>query len=202
MSEKKKSWLLSSIWLIALVPMVIAWVMAFTGYGLPEETRNNGDLVPAGLVVPQELIEAQNGEWALVVISDKCDELCQQQLYRLQQLYISMGKQAERLQPVWVSNDVKRQREELSIDIALADEAENPSNARVKLPGEMNFKKIVQINTKPTFQWFSQQDIHWQDQSIFLVDPNGTLVLRFNPELSGRKMMSDIKWLFKASRVG
>ncbi len=205
MSEKKKNWLLSAIWLIPIVPLVIAWTMALTGYGVPEDTRNNGELLSAGLIVPESIIEAQNGEWGLLIVSDSCDNTCEQQLYRMQQLYLSMGKEAERLQTVWVSNAEKRQQSDLSVDVALADntvEQTNTAKPQFELPGEMTFKKMIQMNDSAIFNWFSQQDIHWQDQSIFLIDPLGNMVLRFNPELNGRDMMSDIKWLFKASRVG
>ena len=192
------------MWLIPLVPLVIAWTMAFTGYGIPDETSNKGELVTPGLVVPQQVIDAQNSEWGLVIISDKCDATCEQQLYRLQQLYLSMGKQAERLQTVWVSNDVKRSAEQMSVEIALKedDKDSEQTHRAMDLTGELSFKKMIQINDPDTFAWFEKQAINWQDQSIFFVDPLGNIVLRFNPELSGRDMMSDIKWLFKASRVG
>ena len=61
---------------------------------------------------------------------------------------------------------------------------------------------MAQINDNPTFRWFNDNQVPWQDHSIFFVDPNGILVLRFDPELPGRDMMSDIKWLLKASRLG
>jgi glutathione peroxidase-family protein len=67
---------------------------------------------------------------------------------------------------------------------------------------ETEFKKMAQINDNAAFQWFNDNQIPWQDNSIFFIDPNGILVLRFDPELPGRDIMSDIKWLLKASRLG
>jgi len=61
---------------------------------------------------------------------------------------------------------------------------------------------MAQVNDTESFNWFNNNDIKWQDHSIFFIDPNGILVLRFEPELSGQDMMSDIKWLLKASRLG
>lgn len=202
MSEKKKSWLLNSIWLITLVPLVVAWAMAFTGIGIPGGTKNKGDLMPAGLILPADVINAQNGHWGLVVISDKCEESCQQQLYRAQQLYLSMGKAADRLQTVWVSNDSRRETTDLSVEVAFKGTDAKRAEVSILLPLETNFQKMAQINKPTVFQWFIDNKIPWQDHSVFFVDPNGVLVLRFDPELVGRDMMSDIKWLLKASRLG
>jgi len=201
MSEKKKGWLVNSIWLIALVPLVIAWTMAYTGFGLPGGTKNKGELMPKGMTVPTALIEAQGSHWGLVVVSDTCNNSCQQQLYRAQQLYIAMGKEAERLQTVWVSNADRRETEDLSVNVKFKDLTEN-ANEKTRTLVEVNFQKMAQLNDSRTFNWFNDNKIPWQDHSIFFVDPNGILVLRFNPELSGRDMMSDIKWLLKASRLG
>ena len=73
MSEKKKSWLHNSIWLITLVPLVIAWSMAFTGIGVPGSTKNKGELMPMGLTVPKNIINAQQGHWGIIVVSDTCE---------------------------------------------------------------------------------------------------------------------------------
>lgn len=203
MSEKKKSWLVNSIWLITIVPLAIAWYMAFTGTGLPGSTKNKGELMPSGLIVPQPLITAQQNHWGIVVVSDQCEPLCQQQVYRAQQLYLSMGKQAERLQTVWVSNDKRREAAELSVDVAFkAKDEKKPVDSESIIPVETKFQKMAQINDQATFQWFNDNNIPWQDNSIFFIDPNGVLVLRFEPQLPGRDMMSDIKWLLKASRLG
>lgn len=182
MSEKKNNWFVKSIWLITLVPLAIGWMMAYTQYGLPKGTKNNGDLQKAGLIVPQTLIDQQDGRWGLIVASDKCDQRCQQEIYRLQQLFISMGKHQERIHAVWLSTQPQPAPEELSV--------------------QLNYHNVTHIHNQSAFNWFVQNNLAWQDQSIWLTDPLGNLVLRFSPELSGREMMSDINWLLKASRIG
>jgi len=202
MSENKKSWLHNSIWLIAIVPLAIAWTMAFTGIGVPGGTKNKGELMPADLTVPAKLIEAQQGHWGIVVVSDNCNETCQQQVHRAQQLYLAMGKRAERLQAVWVSNDVRRETTDLTVDVAFKKSNEITPKSTSLMPLETEFQKMAQINDSETFNWFNDHKVPWQDQSILFVDPNGILVLRFDPKLPGQDMMSDIKWLLKASRLG
>jgi hypothetical protein len=181
MSEKNSNWLVKSIWLITLVPLGLAYLMAYTGFGLPDGTKNNGDLMPAGMIVPSSLISEER-QWRLVVVSDKCDDLCQQQVHRLQQLYLSLPKESERLQAIWLSNDETIDNNNLTADI--------------------DFNYVHLTHDQAVFNWFNEQSLPWQDHSIWLIDPMGILVLKFPPDLSGRAMMSDIKWLLKASRLG
>lgn len=182
MSEKKNNWFVKSIWLITLVPLAIAWMMASTEYGLPLGTKNNGELQKPGLIVPQALIDRQDGRWGLIVASDKCAERCQQEVYRLQQLFISMGKHQERIQAVWLSTQAQPAAEELTV--------------------QLSYHNVSHLHNPSAFNWFVDNNLAWQDHSIWLTDPLGNLVLRFSPELSGREMMADINWLLKASRIG
>jgi hypothetical protein len=152
--------------------------------------------------VPKNIINAQQGHWGIIVVSDTCNEECQQQLFRAQQLYLAMGKRAERLQTVWVSNDVRRETSDLVVDVAFKDDNNIKPSQTSLLSVETEFQKMAQVNDNETFNWFNNNNIKWQDHSIFFIDPNGILVLRFEPALSGQDMMSDIKWLLKASRLG
>lgn len=183
MKPIKKAGLHKAIWLITLVPLAIAWLMAYSGFGLPTSTKNNGILITAGIHVPEALTHIQQGKWGLLVISDDCNTLCQQQVYRMQQLHKSMAKHHERLQPIWLSiQNEEADSDNLSVDI--------------------DFTKVQKVNNNDIFSWFNQQTFSWQDQSIWLIDPNGILVMQFLPELTGRQIMADIKWLLKASRIG
>ena len=182
MKPNKKTGLHKVIWLITLLPLVIAWLIAYSGIGLPLTTKNNGILMPSGMQVPTTLTDLQQGKWGLLVISTDCDELCQQQIYRLQQLHKSMGKHDDRLHAIWLSSQRPSDNRNLGVDI--------------------DFSIVHKVNNQKLFSWFNQQNVAWQDQSIWLIDPNGILVMQFLPELSGRQMMADIKWLLKASRIG
>lgn len=183
MKPIKKTGLHKAIWLITLVPLLIAWLMAYSGFGLPTTTKNSGILITAGTHVPEDLTQIQQGKWGLLVISDDCNTLCQQQIYRMQQLHKSMAKHHDRLQPIWLSvQNEEADSDNLSVDI--------------------DFTQVQKVNNNNIFSWFNQQTLSWQDQSIWLIDPNGILVMQFLPELSGRQIMSDIKWLLKASRIG
>ncbi len=182
MNIANKAWKYKAIWLITLLPLVIAWAMAYSIIEIPKTTKNNGLLMPAGIHVPVTLTNIQNGKWGLLIISDDCRVSCQQQIYRMQQLHKSLGKYYDRLQPIWLTTQRDVESQNLTIDIDLSE--------------------VTRIQNDSVFAWFNQQSLAWQDQSVWLIDPTGTLVMRFQPELTARQVMSDLNWLLKISRIG
>jgi len=182
MKQVKKIGAFNAIWLITLLPVVLAWAMAHSIISMPESTRNNGELVAAGIHVPMTLTQLQQGKWGLVVVSANCDITCQQQVYRLQQLHKSMGKFYGRIQPIWL----------------LSQPVPNTKNMAV----DLDLKQVLMVENNTLITWFNNHKLEWQDQSIWLIDPAGNLVMRFQPELSARQVMSDLQWLLKVSRLG
>lgn len=174
----KKQLIFTSIWMVALLPVLIAWSMAYFSQQLQLDTKNKGELVNGGLKVPATLSTQLAGKWGLVVISEQCLQDCQQQVYRMQQLHKSLGQHYDRLQPIWLTS----QPTDIDLDI--------------------DYTQVQAMSEPALLDWFSSHQLRWQDQSIWLIDPNGSLVMRFPPELTGKAMLGDIKWLFKVSRIG
>jgi hypothetical protein len=181
-NKTSKKWSFNAIWIITLLPVVIALAMTYSVIGMPNATKNNGILAPAGIHVPETLTNIQQGKWGLLVISENCNSLCQQQVYRMQQLHKSMGKFYERIQPIWLTTQNEFETENLTSYI--------------------DFTEVSVIHNNNILSWFNKQALSWQDQSVWLIDPTGTLVMRFPPELTARQVMSDLKWLLKISRIG
>ncbi|EEF79697.1 hypothetical protein [Methylophaga thiooxydans] len=175
----KKQAVFTSLWLVALIPVIIAWSMAFFGKQLQLDTKNNGELLSETLAVPAALANQLDGKWGLVVMSEQCPQNCEQQLYRMQQLHTSLGQDYQRLQAFWLSSK--------NLPVEHAD---------------IDFNQINTIANPQLLDWFNEQQLDWQDHSIWLIDPNGRLVIRFPPALSGKAMRADIDWLLKVSRIG
>lgn len=167
------------IWLLALLPVFIAWSLAFFGNRLDLETKNHGELVPMGLQLPSNFRHQFEGKWNLLVLSKDCPDSCQKQVYRLQQLHTALGQNLQRVQPLWLSDDSTR-----------------------KLPADINYSQVKLLAEPGYIDWFNQHNLQWQDHSIWLIDPKGNLVMRFSPKLTGKAMLADINWLLKASHIG
>lgn len=175
---RANKWVFLIIWLTALIPMLVAWGMAYLGEELDLNTRNYGELAPAGITVPDALSESFDGKWGLIILSQDCHSHCQDQLYRLRQLHTALGRDVERIHPVWLS-----------------DRSVSP-------PEVLELRQVAMLTEPTVLKWFNEHHLQWQDQGIWLVDPNGILVMRFSPALKGKQILSDLHWLLKTSQVG
>lgn len=175
---RRSKWLFLGIWLTAVIPMLIAWTLAYMGDDLDLNTRNHGELAPAGISVPDTLRATFAGKWGLIILSQDCNSHCQDQLYRLRQLHTALGRDIERIHSLWLSDQP------------------------VAPPEALDLKHVATLTAPTVLQWFNEQNLQWQDQGIWLIDPNGMLVMRFAPELKGKQILSDLHWLLKTSQVG
>lgn len=175
----RNKWLFRAVWLVAIVPLLVAWGLALMGQQLGFDTKNHGELMPAGIEVPDSLAAEFDGKWGLLMLSKHCETPCQQQLYRMQQLHTAMGKDIQRVQPLWLTD------RETGV-----------------LPDKIDFRQVRHIHQAEAVAWFDRRQLAWQDHSIWLVDPHGILVMRFAPGLEGKHILADIDWLLKASHIG
>jgi len=175
--NKSKNWQIKLLWLIGLAPLLLAWTMSLTGWGVPSETKNHGDLVKPALKVPQTVNMLHEGRWGLMYLSNSCDEICEKKLILMQQVHKALGKEFSRLQSLWIKG-----------------EGHELFPPREDLVSELDSKSII--------AWFEKNNLPAFDHSIWLIDPEGNLVLRYSQDISGKDMLQDIRWLLKVSRIG
>lgn len=177
-----KRWQLRFLLFFGFTPLIAAWVMIGTGVGVPEGTSNHGELMTPGLVVPKQVNVLQGGRWGLVMVGDRCEQPCKDQLILMQQVHKSLGKEFGRMQSIWF----KYQDHEL-------------------FPAEQITEKNPALTSRVTEEmsdWLAVHQLPSDDYSIWLIDPLGNLVLRFSPGTDGRDILTDIRFLLKASKVG
>ena len=179
--------------MLALVffgPVAAAWLMYATGFWMPPGSLENGTLITPVRPLPEELRAIDDsddalrfaGRWSIVFAEPgDCDQDCRETLYETRQLRRALGRDMERVQRIWLVSAGE-------IDSGfLADE--HP-DLRVLGAGEASNRQLRDIIGDR------------QRGEVFLVDPNGNLMMRFPPELDMRAMHTDLKRLLKASRIG
>ncbi|MGD2140755.1 MAG: cytochrome c oxidase subunit I [Burkholderiales bacterium] len=182
----RSSWPLWSILAICVVPVIAAtalyllWTPAhfvnsgvlFEPVPLAEVSLSRSD---GGRFAFNEL----HGRWAFVSIDDAaCDESCQEKLYLMRQIRLTQGKDADRIERVWLIRDGKAPSPQVLADyegtraIALSAgqslEAQFPSDADVT-------------------------------DSIYLVDPLGNSMMRFPRGIDPSRMKKDVAKLLRIS---
>jgi hypothetical protein len=171
----------NKVFLIALAcvaPVALGWAAYLLGWA-PGAGGNYGELLaPRPLSGPA--LEPVRGKWTLVTFdAASCDGYCEKKLYYMRQVRRAQGKNAGRVERLWVLTEGSAPRPDL-------------------LPG------IEGMHVASVSPGFREQFPHAGRLSdhVFLVDPLGNLMMRYPPEPDAAKMIKDLQRLLKYSRIG
>ena len=169
-------------------PTVAAWLAYFVWQ--PQSRTNYGKLIEPRALSDPELrrldgtsfhLSQLRGKWVLLQVdSAACGEGCRKKLVYMRQTRLALGKDADRVERVWLIDDAAAPdsallREHDGLTVARAPRT--PLLADLGAPGS-------------------------PDGYIFLVDPRGNLMLRFPGDPDGRRMLRDLSLLLRVSRIG
>lgn len=178
------------------VPVLSAWLLnVFKPGWLPFGTSNHGTLLNPARAVPlselawpdgvplQHAASADKWTW-LYIAPPACDERCRTSLYNMRQVRLVLGKDAHRVRRVYVStarwaNVVKAELME-----------EHPG-------------LVLSVATPEWVQVFAVDAQAPVDAGrIYLIDPQGFLIMYYEPQSPPSGLLKDIKRLLKISKIG
>jgi len=194
-ARKRGRWMLWLVLLVCASPMIASY---FTYYVIKPEKRNNyGTLidqrahpVPAMATTtldgrPQAL-EQFKGKWVMLMVgSGACPDVCQKQLFAMRQLRLMQGKEADRIERVWLITDKE------PLDTLIIREYDGTH--------------MLRADAATVASWLPADTGTTPADHIYMIDPLGHLMMRFpkDPEFKDvRKVYKDIYKLLKASSVG
>lgn len=177
--------------LVALCALfAVPIVASFVAYHLvkPEATGNYGELLPPRAVPEQALgregggtfrFEELRGKWVLVASdSGDCVEACVEKLTAIRQVRLALGRNAARVERVFVVDDLRPPRPALLEEFAGMVVARTPTGITLP-PAPANDRAHV-----------------------YVVDPRGNVMLRFPAGGDRRGMLKDLNRLLRASQIG
>ena len=170
---------------LSIGPILAAYIVFFNFPGLAPTSRTNEGVlinppVQAGAVI------ASNSKWTLLIgVSQDCDEVCEEVLHLSRQIHISLGKNTPRVQRVIITQG------DLSPTFMafLKDEHGNTKIQDIR-DSELSDQLHQAITTAPI------------SSIVFLMDPNGNVMMYYPPEKGGKPMLKDLKLLLKLSNIG
>lgn len=191
MSDAASRKKLTSLWLIvALTAAPVAASYLIFYFWPPLHTVNYGDLIGPHPLPDPALVLADGapfrlsqlkGKWALVSVdSGNCNARCDEKLLYMRQLRLTQGKNADRVERVWlISDDVLPRAESVA-----------------QYAGTW----LVRARAPELLGRFPEKDA--VSDHIYLVDPLGNLMMRFPRDPDPRLMIKDLTRLLKASQIG
>jgi len=121
------------------------------------------------------------GKWVLVQFDEsRCDAYCERKLYFMRQVRKALGRDAERVERLWVLTD----RGVPSAKLLAAAEG-------TRLARAQNGRFLAAFPAQASLP-----------DHIYLVDPMGNLMMRFPREPDPSKMLKDLQRLLKYSQIG
>lgn len=186
------------LWLVLLVcasPLIASY---FTYYVIkPEKRSNYGTLidqrahpVPAMATTTldgrPQVLESFKGKWVMLMVAPgACPETCRQQLFAMRQLRLMQGKEAGRVERVWLITDAA------PLDTLVIREFDGTH--------------MLRADAATVASWLPADAGTTPADHLYMIDPLGHLMMRFpkDPQLQQvRKVYKDINKLLKASSVG
>jgi len=191
-------WVFVMLMLLFVLPVVLATLLYLTGWR-PSSIGNHGELIqPARLVDDRALqtldgkpahFSELRGKWIMVHIGpSSCPEECLKDIYYMRQVHAAQAKEIGRVQRVFIATDMG---EAEKLKAKLVDYPEMP----VWTGEKQALAAVLQ-----SFGIDAEQAA--EQQGIYLVDPLGNLIMRYQPGTDPGGMLKDLTRLLKYSWVG
>ncbi|KUJ83058.1 hypothetical protein AWR36_011000 [Microbulbifer flavimaris] len=190
---------LQGLALIAAValPIVAAYVVYYTGLGMPDGTVNQGQLVEPpvdvkGLTLqeytdrpaPQPLsLGTAPAKWRYLILPDgPCEGACESLLYTSRQVHIRLSEKAERVERLFASV------------VPL------PAEQQAALAAEHPRLRFVSVESGAYEALRTDSGARaGEGPRLLLVDQEGFAMMRYDNENTGNELLKDIKRLLKYS---
>ena len=179
--RRKGRWQLILILMMVISPMVLATFMYKLQFWVPDSRSYHGELIGNGQTRADIGVQADQDRWQLLVTAPTaCAADCQQLVYLARQLQISLGRDAYR------ASHALAGAQPLSTEYEAKLKAEYPQLQRYSLD----------LST------FTRNAAAPGEAQLWIVDPHGNLVLRYDARVKGKDLLNDLRLLLKLSNIG
>lgn len=192
-ASRKQIWILIGAF---VAPLALAFLLYY-GMGVrPSGTTNKGDLIQPAVPLPEVELpgatdqklaaDALRGKWSMVFIGDgACDPRCREALTLMRQTRLALGDKMERVQRVFL------------ITGNCCDQAYLDAEHSGLLLGRIdNSAGQTLLETFPDTAQAATLG------RIYLVDPLGNLMMKYEADAPQKGLLEDLKKLLKLSHIG
>ncbi|KPA89722.1 hypothetical protein PF66_03575 [Pseudomonas asplenii] len=174
-------WQLILIVLMVIGPMLLATGMYKLQFWVPEGRSYHGELIGNGQGRADLGIRAEETRWQLLVTAPQaCSVDCQQLVYLARQIHIGLGRDASR------ASHALATAQPLADDYAAKLQREYPQLQRYALD----------------LPAYTRQIRGAAGPQLWIIDPHGNLVLRYDARVKGKDLLNDLRQLLKLSNIG
>ncbi|MCO6056150.1 hypothetical protein NG726_05645 [Pseudomonas sp. MOB-449] len=170
------------ILMVVIGPMMLATAMYKFSFWVPEGRSYHGALLGNGQTSVDlgVLGSAPQETWQLLVTAPSgCEADCQELVYVARQIHIGLGRDASRASHALAVTEV-------------------PADYADKLKQEFPQLKRYGLDAAA----YGKATENLGGAQLWIVDPHGNLVLRYDGTTQGKKILNDLRHLLKLSNIG
>ncbi len=183
------------LFLVFLAPLVLATLIYFFHDRLPSPgTKNHGELIHPARPLHQFAARTQKdeaisldylkGKWTLLYVgSDSCDLYCEATLFKTRQARLAQGENLRRVQRLYL--------------ITAHESAGNLQEILERHP-RMTVASVQAETKEQVIDTLGNDALG----NVFLVDPLGNVMMRYDNNATAKGMVKDLQHLIRASRIG
>lgn len=181
-SRRRGRWQLLLLLALTIGPMVLATAMYQWRFWVPDGRNYHGELIGNGQSRADLGVQsAKETRWQILVTAPQdCAEDCRQLVYLARQIQIGLGREASR------ASHALANAQPLADDYSAKLAREYPKLERFSLD--------AQAYDKATEGGSAAQ--------LWIIDPHGNLVLRYDAKVKGKAVLNDLRHLLKLSNIG
>ena len=183
---------LIGIVLLFFMPVIYAWYLVFfTNFKMNSKGVEHGLLISPIIQIGDfklyEPISSQMhqllGKWTLVsFVENKCEKVCEFQLYELRQIWLALGKDGNKIQRLAIAKDKN----------LISSEQIKLSQGQLLLKDDTDLKDRL----KSRFKSYPNFD----NESIYLIDPYGNLMMQYKKGTNPSGIIKDLERLIRISK--
>jgi cytochrome oxidase Cu insertion factor (SCO1/SenC/PrrC family) len=178
---------------VAAAP-VIASYLAYYVFKPNRGTTNYGTLIEPQRAIPNTLVVTDEkgtpmklaslrGRWLMIVVdASACDKACATKLYFMRQIRATQAGERERIATVWLRTDA----------------GPVPDVVKNAYPDT----RMLVADPAAVAAWLPAEPATHDTDHIYVVDPNGNLMMRFPKDPNPTKVKGDISKLLRWSSIG
>lgn len=167
---------------VVIGPMILATAMYQWRFWVPETRSYHGELIGTGQTrADLGVVGADEPRWQLLVtVPDVCDTACKELVFLARQVHIGLNR------------DVARAAHGLATAQPLPDDYD--AQLRREYPQLARYQLELQAYDKASGKG--------EGAYLWIVDPRGNLVLRYDASSKGKAIIDDLRHLLKISQIG
>lgn len=184
-------WKMIAVLAVCAAPVIASYFTYYvvrpqgrTNYSaLIQPTRGIPDSLPLSTLQGEAVAPASlKGQWLLVVAGPSdCRDDCERRLFLQRQLREMMGREAERVDKVWLVTDAQ------PVSAALQQAVSQPPTTVLRVPREA------------LAAWLQPADGQALEDHVYIVDPMGEWMMRAPAQPDPSKLKRDLEKLLRAS---